>query len=505
MTTVRLGIDFGTTRTVVAVGDRGNYPVVGFVDLAGDPCEWFPSLVAARAGQWRFGFEAQATSAADGWAQLRSFKRCLAQDGAITLGDSTIGVLELTTAYLAALAEALRTRSNLPREQRDAPFEAVIAAPANAHATQRFLTIEAFRRAGFSVVAMLNEPSAAGFEYTHRWGGTLNSRRQHIVVYDLGGGTFDASLIRAQGRHHQVVATAGVSRLGGDDFDEALARLALAAQPGAPALDSLDLAARSRLGERCRQAKEALTPQTRRMHVELDGGHEVTVPVADFYAATAHLVEDSIVALEPVLATGERELADDLVDIAGLYVVGGASALPLVGRALKERFGRRVHRSPYPFAATAIGLAIAADPAAGFSLADQLSRNFGVFREGDEGKSVRFDAIFRRDQPVPGTGSPGETLLRRRYRAMHNVGHYRFAEVAAVDAQGIPSGDLTPLGEVRFAFDPGLRTADLAGVAVERRGDGPRVVERYALGPSGIVELEIADLDTGYSRAFRLH
>jgi molecular chaperone DnaK (HSP70) len=515
---IRLGIDFGTTRTVVAGCDRGNYPIAGFVDGAGDSWEWFPSLVAVKDGTFRFGFDAARVAGDPGWTVIRSFKRLLAAPDAATravdLGGTRLGVLELTTRYLAALREALVTRSNLARGARGA-LEAVVAAPANARSTQRFLTIEAFRRAGFEVLAMLNEPSAAGFEYTHRYRATLTSRRDAIVVYDLGGGTFDVSLIRAHGRHHEVVATAGVSQLGGDDFDEALAELVLAAAGAGAA--SLDAGARTRLLDRCRLAKEALTPQSRRLVVDLEpvlgaAAGEVEVPVAAFYAAVAPLVEQTIVGMAPIVHTieeeeGSAEAAAEMEQVAGIYVVGGASALPLVGRALRERFGRRVHRSPYSFAATALGLAIAADAEAGFTLRDQLSRCFGVFREAHAGAAVSFDPILGRDAAVPAPGQPPLTL-RRVYRAVHNVGHYRFAECAAVAADGAPVGDLTPVGQVRFAFDPALRAHgdDLAGVAVERRddGDGPMVQEEYTVDPSGIVSVTISDLDTGYTRRFQL-
>src|SRR6185369_17904370 len=90
--------------------------------------------------------------------------------------------------------------------------------------------------------------------------------------------------------------------------------------------------------------------------------------------------------------------------LAGIYVVGGASALPVVSRVLRERFGRRVHRSPYPSAAIAMGLAIAVDEDAGFELSDRLSRHFGVFREGRGGQEVVFDPIFSRDTRVPRMG-----------------------------------------------------------------------------------------------------
>src|SRR6185369_9646323 len=117
--------------------------------------------------------------------------------------------------------------SNRPAAGRDDRLVAVVATPANAHGAQRFVTLDAFRRAGFEVIGMLNEPSAAGFEYSHRYRNTITSKREHIVVYDLGGGTFDASLVHMTGKSHDAVATAGSNQLGGDDFDAILAKLVL--------------------------------------------------------------------------------------------------------------------------------------------------------------------------------------------------------------------------------------------------------------------------------------
>ena len=200
---MRLGIDFGTTRTVVACCDRGNYPVVGFRDADDNPIDWFPSVIAARKDELRFGFAAEAVADDPTWTLLRSFKRLLcgpeaAPGRTIALGETRWSVAELCARYLGAMREAL--------PEDDASWEAVVAVPANAHGTQRFLTLDAFRRAGFTVRALVNEPSAAGFEYTHRYRSTLSSKREHVVVYDLGGGTFDASLVRMRGGHHEAVA-----------------------------------------------------------------------------------------------------------------------------------------------------------------------------------------------------------------------------------------------------------------------------------------------------------
>ncbi|MPV38525.1 Hsp70 family protein [Georgenia subflava] len=496
---MHLGVDLGTTRTIVAAVDRGNYPVVTFLDDDGDAHESFPSVVALHGERLLYGFDAIAAGAT-GAPLLRSFKRALAEpdvnaDTAIAVGDRTVPLLEILTGYLRAMHEALLTTSNLPgagtgQADPDLLGPVVVAVPAHAHGAQRFLTLEAFRRAGFDVAALLNEPSAAGFEYTHRRGGTVTSRRTRVVVYDLGGGTFDASLVDVEGTGHDVLATAGRNRLGGDDFDDVLVRCALAAAEVEEA--DLDAWALASLREQCREAKERISPQSRRIALEV-GERDVNVAVDAFYDAAAPLVEATMTAMGPVL-----DRLDDptgLTDVAGIYLVGGGSSLPLVPRLLKERFGRRVHRSPHPSASTAIGLAIAADPASGYSLADRLSRGFGVFREQRSGQGVVFDPILTPDEILP---TADTVVATRRYRAAHNIGWFRFVECAAVDDAGEPRGDIVPFAEVLFPFDPALRDRPDLGDEPVRRQDGCLVEERYVIDPNGIVEVHITDLDTGY-------
>jgi molecular chaperone DnaK (HSP70) len=501
---VRLGIDFGTTHTVVATADRGNYPVVPFVDAQGDSHDFVPSMIAERSGELRFGWQAAPCAGRDGWTVVRSFKRLLSDPratpvDAVLIGGSRVPLGELLVGFLSSVREALP----------EPPSNAVVAVPANAHGTQRLVTLDAFRRAGFAVRALVNEPSAAGFEYTHRHRATLSAKRDRIVVYDLGGGTFDASLVRMEGRRHEVLTTAGLNRLGGDDFDAALRDLVLRRL----GLDGgvIGPVASGRLLERCREAKEALHPNSRKITLDLEEAlgeaapaDSVAIPVQDYYEACAPLIERSIDAMLPVMGQLDAEESTATPeDLAGIYVVGGASALPAVGRVLRERFGRRVHRSPYPFAAVAIGLAIAADADAGYELQDRLGRHVGVFREADGGREISFDPVFAKDLPLP---PPGERVaFGRRYRASHNLGHYRFAECASIDPSGAATGDLTPCAELLFPFDPALRgdAVELSRVPVARTGAGPLVEERYSLDSDGIVEVTITDLDSGFSRTER--
>ena len=522
---MRLGIDFGTTHTVVAACDRGNYPLVAFTDPAGDTHEFVPSVVAERDGELCFGHEALAAAAEDpSWTVVRSFKRLLGGDASpnrlVRVGSTEIPLVELLSRFLDALRLGILERSNVPRRggrRRPGASEdlaAVVGTPAHALGTQRFLTLDAFRRAGFTVRAMLNEPSAGAFEYTHRHADTLSARREHVVVYDLGGGTFDASAVRIRGAEHEIVATAGVSRLGGDDFDEQMLRCVLDA--AAISEGALVRSTRSRLIDACREAKERLNPSTRRIAIDLESvlgagapARMPTLPVTDYYAACAPLIDRTLQAVARVITglggdEGEAAEAPGEGALAGIYVVGGASALPPVVRTLRERFGRRVHRSPYPSAATAIGLAIACDERSGFALRDVFSRNFVVFREGRAGAEVVVDPIFTGEDRLPRAGD-APVVRTRTYRPVHDIGHFRFMECASIGG-GTPVGDGATSGEVLFPFDPALRDrSDLRGIPARRLDrEGPLVREEYRLDPQGIINVRILDLESGYERAWRM-
>jgi molecular chaperone DnaK (HSP70) len=519
---LRLGIDFGTTRTVVAYCDRGNFPVISFDDEAGGVEEWFPSVVAERSGELRFGFDALQLGVDPSWTVMRSFKRLLAgsvvsPDLPVQIGSTSIPLGEMLCRFFSALKTAIVSRSSVVKALKKAPvLSAVIAVPANAPSAQRFLTLDGFRRAGFEVLALLNEPSAAGFEYTHRYRNTLTSQRDHVIVYDIGGGTFDVSLVRMSGPHHEVVTTAGINRLGGDDFDEALVDIVL----GKLKMARSDVSPRALwlLTNHVRDLKERLGPNSRRISVDLASclgdetkKPEVTVDVAAFYEAIAPLIQRTIDAMDSIIARLDREEKSTESgilpsEVAGLYVAGGASSLPAVARALRDRFGKRVHRSPYPSAAAAIGLSIFADEDAGLKLSDRFSRVFGVFREGRGGAEVTFDPIFTRDVPLP-KGPHATEISCREYRAVHNVGHFRYVECTEVDENGDPRGDMASFADVHFPFDPSLSSAgaELANVDVRRFTDwGPLIRETYAIDGHGIVQVKIANLDAQYERTYRL-
>ncbi|TAM64688.1 Hsp70 family protein [Mycobacterium sp.] len=498
---MRVGIDFGTTHTVVAAVDRGNYPVVSF-----DGVDAWPSIIAANtAGELRFGADAAAVRHEPGWSVLRSFKRLLNDAGPqteVNIAGRDHRLADLLTGFLAQLKTDLQRHSNVTLATGEA-IEAAVSVPANASSAQRLLTLDAYVAAGFHVVALLNEPSAASLEYAHRYRSTITAKREYVLIYDLGGGTFDASLLKMTGHANEVVISEGIQRLGGDDFDEAIVGLVLA---GAN-LPGLDAATRDALAEECAARKEAVGPQTRRFLVDLSPFDRppFSCPIDDVYSVCAPLVDQTMEPLNRVLRDPARRRDDvDLSEVAGIYVVGGAGGFPLVSRMLRGNFGdKRVKRSPHPFAATAIGLAVFLDKESGFALSERFSRNFGVFREAEAGAGVVFDPIVCKDVSLPADGQ-SPLVVKRKYRAAHNIGHFRFVECSRL-VNGRPDGDVTPYDPVLFPFDPALHDRDdLGRQPVGRWKDGPDVEEHYVIAPSGAVEVTLTTQPAGFKRTFRL-
>ncbi len=510
---MKLGIDFGTTRVVVAHADRGNYPLVSFEASDATTRDWFPPLVAVGNGQRLYGWEAWAAQEEPGWTVVRSIKRLLANSGPqtqIEIAEQSFLLTDLLSEMATKLRESLTGQSSLdirPKEQ----LEVVLGVPANANSNQRFLTVEAFRAAGFEVLGLLNEPSAAAIEFGHgQRVRTQKKERARLVVYDLGGGTFDASLVEAIDGEYAVIASAGNAACGGDDFDERLATLALdEAGVCEDEREAMDQAEVFQLHEECQRRKESLHPNTRQIVIDLGlvraGWPQVSVPAAKFYEACQPMVAETIRITEEVVATstsGEQ----DVVMPEALYVTGGASELPLIVRMLRTTFGRRVRRSAYTRSATAIGLAIHADAQSGYRLREQFVRYFGVWREGEDGQTVVFDPLFAKGLTLPNPDEPPLSISRR-YLPAHNLGHYRYLECSRLSGCGWPDGDITVWDEIRFPFDPSLRgEANLFHVPVKRVGNGTasEVEERTSCDSNGMLAVTLTMVSDDFRREYKL-
>jgi molecular chaperone DnaK (HSP70) len=223
----------------------------------------------------------------------------------------------------------------------------------------------------------------------------------------------------------------------------------------------------------------------------------MAIPVAEFYARSQPLIDETLAATSRLAAgTG----------LEALYVTGGGSELPLVSRALREEFGRKVKRSEYTRSATAIGLAIQADATAGYALREVFTRNFGVWREGEAGRRMIFDPIFPRATRLPGADDPPLSVLRS-YQPVHNVGDFRYLEAGQVAGDGQPCGDMAVWDEILFPFDPELADAgalDQLSVNHSDRAAGQWIEERYACDAAGVVTVTIRNLTSHYTREYKL-
>ena len=239
-------------------------------------------------------------------------------------------------------------------------------------------------------------------------------------------------------------------------------------------------------------AMEFTLRQERNLFVDLDSTI-LHIPMAEVARACKPLIDRTIETMEPLssLLNGANS------DIAGIHLVGGTTSLPIVPRRLRELCGRKVHRSPHPTPATAIGLAVAAD-AGTLGIGDRLSRGFGVFRETESGGGIEFDVLTDQTTRLAGT-----TIITRKYRYRHNIGVFRFVEFSRTDAIGEPVGDLFPLATVVFPLDETLQYSsaefDADQVEGQEINNGHVIEETYTILETGMITATITDVGTGWS------
>jgi len=369
---IAVGIDLGTTHSLVAALRHGH--TESLPDDRGRVL--VPSIVRYRAdGRCDIGHAAQAAQADDPEHTIASVKRLMGRKLADLPDASKLpyrlvdgaGMVHIETPQGAkspveVSAQILATLRQRAEDTFDSDlFGAVITVPAYFDDAQRQATKDAAELAGLKVLRLINEPTAAALAY-----GLDNGSEGLYLIYDLGGGTFDVSLLRLSRGVFEVVATGGDSALGGDDFDRALASWALA-RSGMMAETPHDKQA---MLTAARTAKEALTdagqvPMVAALGV---GPMRVTVDRAAFDAATRPLVERTIGVMRKVL----RDARVDKDDVHGVVLVGGATRMPAVRAAVQAHFGRPPLINLDPDQVVALGAAIQANALAGNSREGEL-------------------------------------------------------------------------------------------------------------------------------------
>ena len=369
---IAVGIDLGTTHSLVAAVRNGVAEClpdeVGRVIL--------PSVVRYLAeGRRQIGFDALADAAMDPLNTIASVKRFMGRGLADVAGRQALpydfvdapGMVQVRTidgvkSPVEVSAEILATlRRRAEDTFADDLFGAVITVPAYFDEAQRQATKDAARLAGLNVLRLISEPTAAAIAY-----GLENGSEGLYAVYDLGGGTFDISLLRLTQGVFEVVATGGDSALGGDDFDAALAQaaLALAGMKVETAQDKRAVLVAARA------AKEKLSSAD---HAVLacplsQGELSVRVTRDQFVALAQPLLAKTMAAVRKVL----RDAKVDKVEVKGVVMVGGSTRMPMVQQAVGEFFGKTPLTNLNPDEVVALGAAIQANALAGNAGADEL-------------------------------------------------------------------------------------------------------------------------------------
>ena len=463
-----IGIDLGTTNSCVAVMEGGKPTVIANQE----GLRTTPSVVAfTKTGERLVGDPAKRQAVTNAEKTISSIKRHMGTDYKVTIDDKKYSPQEISAMILQKL------KADAEGYLGEKVSEAVITVPAYFNDAQRQATKDAGKIAGLEVKRIINEPTAAALAY-----GLDNESEQKIMVYDLGGGTFDVSIIEIGDGVIEVLATNGDTRLGGDDFDEHLTTYMINEFKAQEGVDlSTDKMALQRLKEAAEKAKKELSSAASTninlpfiTAVNGEPKHfDMTLTRAKFDELTHDLVERTVIPVQNAL----KDAGLNMSDISKVLLVGGSTRIPAVQDKVKQLTGKEPNKSLNPDECVALGASIqggklAGDAGAGdILLLDVTPLSLSIETMG--GVATR---LIERNTTIPTKKS----------------------QIFSTAADNQSAVDINVLqGERQFAKDnKSLGQFRLDGIPPARRGV-PQIEVTFDIDANGIVNVSAKDLGTG--------
>ena len=463
-----IGIDLGTTNSCVAVMEGGKPVVIANTEGA----RTTPSVVAfTKTGERLVGEPAKRQAVTNADHTISSIKRHMGSDYRVTIDDKKYSPQEISAMILQKL------KADAESYLGEKVSEAVITIPAYFNDAQRQATKDAGKIAGLDVKRIINEPTAAALAY-----GLDNENEQKIMVYDLGGGTFDVSIIEIGDGVIEVLATNGDTRLGGDDFDNKITQYMLSEFKRTEGVDlSGDKMAMQRLREAAEKAKKELSSATTTninlpfitATAEGPKHFDMNLTRAKFDELTHDLVERTVIPVQNAL----KDAGLEMNEISKVLLVGGSTRIPAVQDKVRQLTGKEPNKSLNPDECVAIGASIQGGKLAGDSGAgDILLLDVTPLTLSIETMGGIATHLIERNTTIP----------------------TRKSQIFSTAADNQSAVDINVVqGERQFAKDnKSLGRFQLDGIAPARRGV-PQIEVTFDIDANGIVNVSAKDLGTG--------
>ena len=463
-----IGIDLGTTNSCVAVMEGGKPVVIANTEGA----RTTPSVVAfTKTGERLVGEPAKRQAVTNADHTISSIKRHMGSDYRVTIDDKKYSPQEISAMILQKL------KADAESYLGEKVSEAVITVPAYFNDAQRQATKDAGKIAGLDVKRIINEPTAAALAY-----GLDNENEQKIMVYDLGGGTFDVSIIEIGDGVIEVLATNGDTRLGGDDFDNKITQYMLSEFKRTEGVDlSGDKMAMQRLREAAEKAKKELTSATTTninlpfitATAEGPKHFDMNLTRAKFDELTHDLVERTVIPVQNAL----KDAGLEMNEISKVLLVGGSTRIPAVQDKVRQLTGKEPNKSLNPDECVAIGASVQGGKLAGDAGAgDILLLDVTPLTLSIETMGGIATHLIERNTTIP----------------------TRKSQIFSTAADNQSAVDINVVqGERQFAKDnKSLGRFQLDGIAPARRGV-PQIEVTFDIDANGIVNVSAKDLGTG--------